>query len=215
MKRRAHTLAAERSPGSPRPPPRTRSTSSARSIELERKIEELVRVSGDAPALRPQIAPAGGARARAAAGDLRRPQRPGRRCSCRGTRRGPTRWTTSSACSTGFVELHGDRRFGDDPAIVGGFGTFDGTPVLVARPPEGAQHQGERAAQLRPAQARGLPQGAAADGAGGAHEAADPLPHRHAGRLPGHRRRGARPGRGHRQEPRGHGRACRCRSSAR
>lgn len=31
----------------------------------------------------------------------------------------------------GFIELHGDRRFGDDPAIVGGFGTFDGMPVAV------------------------------------------------------------------------------------
>src|SRR3954463_2496710 len=31
----------------------------------------------------------------------------------------------------GFVELHGDRRFADDPAVVGGFGTFDGMPVLV------------------------------------------------------------------------------------
>lgn len=27
----------------------------------------------------------------------------------------------------GFVELHGDRLFGDDPAIVGGFGTFKGS----------------------------------------------------------------------------------------
>ena len=39
------------------------------------------------------------------------------------------------------------------------------------RPPEGAQHEGEGAAQLRPAQARGLPQGAAPDGAGRAHRA--------------------------------------------
>jgi acetyl-CoA carboxylase carboxyl transferase subunit alpha len=30
-----------------------------------------------------------------------------------------------------FTELHGDRRFGDDPAIVAGFGLFDETPVLV------------------------------------------------------------------------------------
>ena len=30
-----------------------------------------------------------------------------------------------------FVELHGDRRFADDPAIVSGFGLFEGTPVLV------------------------------------------------------------------------------------
>jgi acetyl-CoA carboxylase carboxyl transferase subunit alpha len=31
---------------------------------------------------------------------------------------------------TDFVELHGDRRFADDPAILGGFGWFDGMPVL-------------------------------------------------------------------------------------
>jgi acetyl-CoA carboxylase carboxyl transferase subunit alpha len=31
----------------------------------------------------------------------------------------------------GFVELHGDRSFGDDPAIVGGLATLDGTPVTI------------------------------------------------------------------------------------
>ncbi|MER5643434.1 acetyl-CoA carboxylase carboxyltransferase subunit alpha [Streptosporangium sp. NPDC002524] len=30
-----------------------------------------------------------------------------------------------------FVELHGDRTHGDDPAIVGGTGLIDGTPVMV------------------------------------------------------------------------------------
>ncbi len=30
-----------------------------------------------------------------------------------------------------WTELHGDRRYSDDPAIVGGFGTFRGRPVLV------------------------------------------------------------------------------------
>jgi acetyl-CoA carboxylase carboxyl transferase subunit alpha len=30
-----------------------------------------------------------------------------------------------------FIELHGDRRFSDDPAIVGGFAKFDGIPVVV------------------------------------------------------------------------------------
>ncbi|HLI67881.1 MAG TPA: acetyl-CoA carboxylase carboxyltransferase subunit alpha [Caulobacteraceae bacterium] len=30
-----------------------------------------------------------------------------------------------------FVELHGDRKFGDDQAIVGGLGRFRGTPVVV------------------------------------------------------------------------------------
>ena len=31
---------------------------------------------------------------------------------------------------TDFTELHGDRRFGDDPAIIGGLGWFEGSPVL-------------------------------------------------------------------------------------
>lgn len=30
-----------------------------------------------------------------------------------------------------FVELHGDRRFGDDPAIIGGIALLDGMPVTV------------------------------------------------------------------------------------
>ena len=29
------------------------------------------------------------------------------------------------------LELHGDRAFGDDPAVVGGFAFFDGKPVMV------------------------------------------------------------------------------------
>ncbi len=32
---------------------------------------------------------------------------------------------------TDFTELHGDRRFGDDHAIVAGFARFDGEPILV------------------------------------------------------------------------------------
>jgi len=32
---------------------------------------------------------------------------------------------------TDFTEIHGDRRFGDDPAIVAGFARFDGQHVLV------------------------------------------------------------------------------------
>jgi acetyl-CoA carboxylase carboxyl transferase subunit alpha len=32
---------------------------------------------------------------------------------------------------TDFTELHGDRRFGDDGAMVGGFARFDGRPVMV------------------------------------------------------------------------------------
>ena len=36
----------------------------------------------------------------------------------------------SNLCQ-GFVEFHGDRRFGDDPAIVGGVARLNGTPVTV------------------------------------------------------------------------------------
>lgn len=32
---------------------------------------------------------------------------------------------------TDFIELHGDRCFGDDPAIIGGIGQFQGKPVMV------------------------------------------------------------------------------------
>ncbi len=36
-----------------------------------------------------------------------------------------------------FLELHGDRHYRDDPAIVGGLATFDGTPVTVIGPQKG------------------------------------------------------------------------------
>ena len=32
---------------------------------------------------------------------------------------------------TDFIELHGDRRFGDDHAIIGGFAKLDGKPVMI------------------------------------------------------------------------------------
>lgn len=32
---------------------------------------------------------------------------------------------------TDFIELHGDRRFAEDPAVVGGFAKLDGYPVMV------------------------------------------------------------------------------------
>lgn len=35
------------------------------------------------------------------------------------------------ALITDFVELHGDRLYGDDAAVMGGIGRFDGTPVTV------------------------------------------------------------------------------------
>ena len=56
---------------------------------------------------------------------------PGSACRWRGTPTGRARSTTSSGCSPDFTELHGDRRFADDKAIVAGFGFFHGQPVAV------------------------------------------------------------------------------------
>ena len=84
---------------------------------------------------------------------------------------------------TDFLELHGDRQFGDDPAIVGGLGWFEGTPVLCLGHQKGRTTKENVMPQLRHAQARGLPQGAAPDGAGRAVQAPHPLLHRHHRRL--------------------------------
>ncbi len=40
-----------------------------------------------------------------------------------------------------FVELHGDRQFGDDPATVGGIGEFDGQTVVVVGQERGATQE--------------------------------------------------------------------------
>ena len=53
---------------------------------------------------------------------------------------------------TDFVELHGDRYFGDDPAIVGGLGRFNSRPVMVVG------HQRGRTTQERIHRNFGMPQ---------------------------------------------------------
>ena len=34
-------------------------------------------------------------------------------------------------CFNDFIELHGDRKFKDDPAIIGGMAELDGNPVMI------------------------------------------------------------------------------------
>ena len=65
------------------------------------------------------------------------------------------------------------------------------------RSPEGTRHQGASAAQLRHAETRRLPQGAAPDAHGRALSNSAHHADRHARRLSGHRLRGARTERGH------------------
>ncbi len=49
----------------------------------------------------------------------------------RGIRRVRKRSTTSMALFKDFFEIHGDRRFADDGAIVAGLANFDGKPVAI------------------------------------------------------------------------------------
>ena len=67
---------------------------------------------------------------------------------------------------TDFMPFAGDRKFGEDEAIVGGFGRFRGESVCVHRPRKGLRHREPAQAQFRHGAAGGLPQGGAADGDG-------------------------------------------------
>ena len=58
-------------------------------------------------------------------------------CRWRATPGARRRSTTSSSLFDDFFELHGDRTFRDDPAIVGGIALLDGRPVTVIGPQKG------------------------------------------------------------------------------
>ncbi len=52
--------------------------------------------------------------------------------TCPACRQRPSPAVTISKHSlTDFMEFHGDRHFGDDPAIIGGIAKFHGKPVTV------------------------------------------------------------------------------------
>ncbi len=46
---------------------------------------------------------------------------------------------------TDFIELHGDRLYGDDPAVIGGIGRFEGRPVTVIGHVKGKNTKGNLA----------------------------------------------------------------------
>ena len=60
---------------------------------------------------------------------------------------------------TDFQELHGDRAFGDDHAIVAGMAWFEGSPVMVVGQQKGRDTKQKLFPQFRHAEARGLSQG--------------------------------------------------------
>jgi acetyl-CoA carboxylase carboxyl transferase subunit alpha len=99
-------------------------------VELERKIEGLVRVSHDTPELRPQIAVLE-SRARDLQREIFADLSAWQKVQLSRHPARPYTLDYIERMLDGFIELHGDRRFGDDPAIVGGFGWLDETAVLL------------------------------------------------------------------------------------
>ena len=101
--------------------------------ELEAKVEELRALgeNGDAVAITDDIARLEAKAADGAEGALRQAhalaEDPGRAPS----RSGRISSITAPSLITEFTPLAGDRKFGEDEAIVGGFGRFRGQPVCV------------------------------------------------------------------------------------
>ena len=60
---------------------------------------------------------------------------------------------------TEFTELHGDRRFGDDHAVVAGFAFLDGRPVLVVGHQKGSDTKPEDLSKFWVYKTGGLPEG--------------------------------------------------------
>ena len=86
-----------------------------------------------------------------------------------------------------FQELHGDRMYADDPAIIGGIGRLDGRPVMFIG------HQKGRDTKERVRRNYGMPRGKVF--------IAGRRLYRHAGRLSRGRCRGAGPERSDRVQP--------------
>ena len=68
-------------------------------------------------------------------------------------------------CFTDWVELHGDRVFGDDRAMPCGLAKIGHAPLRRRHPPKGPRHERKREAQFRLRLSGRLSQGAAPDAA--------------------------------------------------
>ncbi|MBF0457151.1 MAG: acetyl-CoA carboxylase carboxyltransferase subunit alpha [Nitrospirae bacterium] len=100
--------------------------------ELELKIEELTQISGangtgpdsGIPSLRQKLS------------ELRKEiflgLSPWQKCQLARHPERPYTQDYIERITTEFTELHGDRRFADDPAIIAGFGVIDNVPVMIA-----------------------------------------------------------------------------------
>jgi acetyl-CoA carboxylase alpha subunit len=96
------------------------------------------------------------------------------------------------------MNCSGDRAFADDPAIVGGLAKLDGLPVMVIGHQKGRDTKDKISPQLRHAAPEGYRKALRLMKLAERFKLSDPLPDRHARRLPWHQRGGARAERGDR-----------------
>ncbi len=99
-------------------------------LELERQIEELKRAGGDRVDVSKELRPLEEKLA-ALRAEIYKGLTPMQRVQVARHPKRPYPLDYLSTVFTDFVELHGDRLFRDDPALVGGWARLDGTSVMV------------------------------------------------------------------------------------
>src|SRR5438034_185341 len=99
-------------------------------LELERQIEELKRVAGDKVDVTKELRPPD-RRLAGPRGAIYRTLTPMQRVQVARHPKRPYTLDYVNTVFTDFVELHGDRLFRDDPAIVGGWARLDGMSVML------------------------------------------------------------------------------------
>ena len=101
----------------------------------------------------------------------------------------------------GFQELHGDRLFHDDQALIGGPAFFEGQAVMLLAQQKGRETKEKISRNFGMPHPEGYRKALRLMKMADEVRPARHLVHRHPGRLPRHRRRGAPCGRGHRRQP--------------
>src|SRR2546430_9801097 len=99
-------------------------------LELDKQIEELKRIAGEKPDVAKNIRPLEEQLA-ALRLDIYKNLTPMRRGRVARHPRRPYPLDYVNTVFTDFVELHGDRLYRDDPAIIGGWARLDGTSVMI------------------------------------------------------------------------------------
>ncbi len=100
-------------------------------VELRIKIEELKRFTEEKGIDMSEEVATLESKAKALAETIYRDLKPWQKVQIARHPDRPTTLDYIRGLCTDFVELHGDRSFRDDPAIVGGVGRFDGYPITV------------------------------------------------------------------------------------